>query len=65
MLLKQEYAGRDERMRKITLARQPGGLREVYPDLFPAEGPYQEPMVANMVDVAARATWAEAHPIER
>ena len=54
--LKQEFRARDARMNKMALARTPGGLSLVYPDLFPNEGPYQEPMVANMVDVAARDT---------
>lgn len=52
--LKQKYSERDVRMRKMVLARTPGGLSALYPGLFPNEGPYQEPMVANMVDVAAR-----------
>ena len=54
--LKTKFRSRDHRMYKIFTARQPGGLRLVYPDLFPTEGPYQEPMVANMVDIAARDT---------
>lgn len=54
--LKAKHRARDARMYKIFTARQPGGLRLVYPDLFPPEGPYQDPMVANMVDIAARDT---------
>lgn len=52
--LKEKFGDRDRRMRKVEMARRPGGLRDLYPDLFPAEGPHTEPMVANMVDVAAR-----------
>lgn len=54
--LKADSVSRDDRMNRIATARTPGGLRIVYPDLFPASGPYQEPMVANMVDIAARDT---------
>jgi len=52
--LKQKYSARDRRMQRMVQARTPGGLAGLYPDLFPAEGPYTEPMVANMIDVAAR-----------
>ena len=52
--LKSKFAGRDARMAKLAMARKPGGLAQVYPDLFPSEGMLQEPMVANMVDIAAR-----------
>lgn len=54
--LKGEAQDRDLRMNKIRIARTPGGLNRVYPDLFPSDGPYSEPMVANMVDIAARDT---------
>lgn len=54
--LKGKFSARDGRMAKIAMARTPGGLAQVYPDLFPSEGPYTEPMVANMVDIAARDT---------
>jgi hypothetical protein len=54
--LKAENASRDMRMNRIKLARTPGGLQQVFPDMFPDEGPYQEAMVANMVDVAAKDT---------
>lgn len=52
--LKAKASDRDRRMRRMVLARTPGGMRQLFPDLFPDEGEYQEPMVANMVDVAAR-----------
>lgn len=52
--LRQFYGRRDTRMSRMVIARTPGGLAVLYPDLFPAEGPYTEPMVANMIDVAAR-----------
>jgi hypothetical protein len=56
--LRTKYSGRDSRMWKIATARTPGGLAVVYPDLFPNEvdSPYRDPMVANMVDIAARDT---------
>ena len=43
---------RDQRMNQVLLVRQ-GRMRDVYPDLFP-DGPFENPIVANMVDVAAR-----------
>ena len=54
--LKALNVDRDGRMNRIKLARTPGGLQQVFPDMFPDEGPYQEAMVANMVDVAAKDT---------
>ena len=55
--LQQEANERDARMGKIRTARTPGGLKLVYPDLFPEAGSLiSEPMVANMVDIAARDT---------
>jgi hypothetical protein len=56
--LRTEYSARDRRMWKIATARMPGGLALVFPDLFPneADSPYRDPMVANMVDIAARDT---------
>ncbi len=52
--LKRRFSDRDGRMDRIALARTPGGLSMVYPDMFPSEDGFQEPMVANMIDVAAR-----------
>jgi hypothetical protein len=52
--LRSESTGRDLRMNKIATVRTPGGLRLVYPDMFPDDGVFSEPMVANMVDIAAR-----------
>jgi hypothetical protein len=46
------YDDRDQRMNQVLLVRQ-GRMRDVYPDLFP-DGPFENPIVANMVDVAAR-----------
>jgi hypothetical protein len=43
---------RDSRMDQVLLVRQ-GRMRDVYPELFP-DGPFQDPIVANMVDIAAR-----------
>ena len=51
--LKQQYAERDQRMRDIKLVRT-GQMGLVFPDLFPEDGPFTRPIVANMVDVAAR-----------
>lgn len=54
--LKALNTGRDARMHRIRIARTPGGLPQVFPEMFPDEGPYTESMVANMVDVAAKDT---------
>lgn len=54
--LKALNVNRDSRMGRVRLARTPGGLQQVYPQMFPEEGPYTEAMVANMVDVAAKDT---------
>lgn len=54
--LKETNRQRDVRMNKVRLARTPGGLPLVFPEMFPDEGPYRESMVANMVDVAAKDT---------
>lgn len=51
--LKSQYAGRDTRMQQVFAVRQ-GRMSEVAPDLFPEHGPWQEPITANMIDVAAR-----------
>ena len=45
-------AERDSRMFNVLLVRQ-GKMRDVFPDLFP-DGPFENPIVANMVDIAAR-----------
>lgn len=50
--LKSRDAKRDGQMEKVLAVRE-GRMRDVYRDLFP-EGPYEEGIVANMIDVAAR-----------
>ena len=49
---KQAYAERDSRMEQVLLVRK-GRMRDVFPDLFP-DGPFENPIVANMVDISAR-----------
>jgi len=49
---KQVFSERDTRMEQVLLVRK-GRMRDVFPDLFP-DGPFQNPIVANMVDIAAR-----------
>jgi len=49
---KTRFADRDQRMQDVLAVRQ-GRMRDVYPELFP-EGPFDQGIVANMVDVAAR-----------
>lgn len=49
---KQAYADRDSRMEQVLLVRK-GRMRDVFPDLFP-DGPFENPIVANMVDISAR-----------
>lgn len=51
--LKARYAGRDVRMQQVLAVRE-GRMSEVAPELFPEDGPWQEPITANMIDVAAR-----------
>jgi hypothetical protein len=51
--LRTQNHDRDQRMREIKLVRQ-GRMDYVFPELFPTEGPFTRPIVANMVDVAAR-----------
>jgi len=52
--LRKDKRNRDSRMNRVREARMPGGLRRIYPDMFPEDGPYDEAMVANMIDVAAK-----------
>ena len=49
--LQTKYASRDGRMRDVLSARQ-GDISKVYPSMFSEE--YPKPLVANMIDVAAR-----------
>lgn len=44
---------RDQRMMDIKMVRQ-GQMSNVFPEMFPEDGPFTKPIVANMVDVAAR-----------
>lgn len=46
---------RDVTMQQLSLVRQ-GKMSEVAPSVFPDSGPWQEPVIANMIDVAARDT---------
>ncbi len=50
--VKQDFADRDSRMEQVLLVRK-GRMRDVFPDLFP-DGPFENPIVANMVDISAR-----------
>ena len=49
--LQTRYAARDGRMRDVLSVRQ-GDISKVYPSMFSEE--YPKPLVANMIDVAAR-----------
>ena len=49
--LQTRYASRDGRMRDVLSVRQ-GDISKVYPSMFSEE--YPKPLVANMIDVAAR-----------
>jgi len=46
------YDERDQRMNQVLMVRQ-GAMRDVFPDLFP-DGPFEKPIVANMIDIAAK-----------
>lgn len=47
------YTDRDLRNYQIMLIRS-GRMADLAPDLFPSDGPWQQPVVANMIDIAAR-----------
>lgn len=51
--LRNKYAKRDVRMSQVQSIRE-GKMSDVAPDIFADSGPWQEPIVANMIDVAAR-----------
>ena len=51
--LKSRYARRDAKMAQVYAVRD-GRMAEIAPDLFPDTGPFQAPITANMIDVAAR-----------
>ena len=51
--LRVQNTDRDKRMRDIKLVRG-GQMDHVFPELFPEDGPFTRPIVANMIDVAAR-----------
>lgn len=51
--LKARYAERDTRMAQVLAVRE-GRMSDIAPDMFPDTGPFQEPITANMIDVAAR-----------
>ena len=51
--LKHANGDRDQRMMDIKQVRA-GQMGYVFPEMFPEDGPFTRPIVANMVDVAAR-----------
>lgn len=51
--LRMQHNERDQRMREIKMVRS-GQMGLVFPELFPEDGPFTRPIVANMIDVAAR-----------
>ncbi len=51
--LRVQNNSRDQRMRDIKMVRA-GQMANVFPEMFPEDGPFTRPIVANMVDVAAR-----------
>ena len=51
--VKQRHAERDSRMSQVLAVRE-GRMSDVAPDLFPETGSMQEPITANMIDIAAR-----------
>lgn len=51
--LKARYSERDTRMAQVLAVRE-GRMSDIAPDMFPDTGPFQEPITANMIDVAAR-----------
>lgn len=51
--MKARYSERDTRMAQVLAVRE-GRMSDIAPDMFPDTGPFQEPITANMIDVAAR-----------
>jgi hypothetical protein len=51
--IRNRYSKRDSRMAQVRSIRM-GKMSEVAPDVFPETGPWQEPIIANMIDIAAR-----------
>lgn len=51
--IKDRYSDRDARMHHVRLVLE-GRMSELAPDIFPHSGAFQEPIIANMIDVAAR-----------
>jgi hypothetical protein len=51
--IRQRYAKQEVRNSQVAAVRR-GEVSSVAPDLFPEYGPWQEPIVANMIDIAAR-----------
>lgn len=60
--LRSRYRHRDVRMAQVRAIRE-GRIAEVAPDLFPTTGPFQAPIVANMIDVAARDVAEKVAPL--
>lgn len=50
--IRKRFSERDKRMREVALVRG-GHAEQVFPGLFP-EGPWSKPIIANLIDVAAR-----------
>lgn len=51
--IKTVYSERDIRMSQVAAIRE-GRMAEIAPDVFPDTGSWQQPIVANMIDIAAR-----------
>ena len=51
--IRARHSSKDIRMSQVAAMRR-GEISSVAPDLFPEIGPWQEPIVANMIDIAAR-----------
>jgi hypothetical protein len=51
--IRNRFSKRDSRMAQVRSIRM-GKMSEVAPDVFPETGPWQEPIIANMIDIAAR-----------
>ena len=51
--IKARHNKRDSKMTQVKQIRE-GNLSLVAPSIFPDSGPWQEPIVANMIDIAAR-----------
>lgn len=60
--LKDKYTQRDATMANVKAIRE-GRMSDVAPDIFPPTGAWKEPIIANMIDIAARTMSESIAPL--